>query len=116
MFPPFRISPHALRNSDSSAEADLGSQWYNSLSPSVRDKDLSRLALFSMHHKYFERDYLQVVEAGCELIRGQVKEQSEVIDLVLRAAVKCDVAVQRRPEVLALAQRWHEYVSVVFDT
>ncbi|POY75385.1 hypothetical protein BMF94_1542 [Rhodotorula taiwanensis] len=83
--------------------------WYNSLSPSARDKDLSRLALFSMHHKYFERDYLQVVEAGCELIRGQVKEQSEVIDLVLRAAVKCDVAVQRRPEVLALAQRWHEY-------
>ncbi|GAA5985439.1 hypothetical protein JCM10908_006974 [Rhodotorula pacifica] len=83
--------------------------WYNSLDPDSRSKDLSRLVLFSLHHKYYERQYLEVVNAGCELLAGEVKEQSEVIDLVLRAAAKCDLEVQRRAEVLSLARRWREF-------
>ncbi|KAG0666939.1 hypothetical protein C6P46_003649 [Rhodotorula mucilaginosa] len=65
--------------------------WYNSLDPTARAKDLARLVLYSLHGKYYERRFLEVVDAGCELIAGEVKEQSEVIDLVLRAAAKCDI-------------------------
>lgn len=86
-------------------------QWYNSLDPTARAKDLARLVLYSLHDKYYDRRFLEVVDAGCELIAGEVKEQSEVIDLVLRAAAKCDIEVQRRKQVLDLARRWREYVS-----
>ncbi|TKA53838.1 hypothetical protein B0A53_03628 [Rhodotorula sp. CCFEE 5036] len=87
--------------------------WYNSLDPTARAKDLARLVLYSLHGKYYERRFLEVVDAGCELIAGEVKEQSEVIDLVLRAAAKCDIEVQRRKQVLDLARRWREYASSV---
>ncbi|GAA5869451.1 hypothetical protein JCM3774_001456 [Rhodotorula dairenensis] len=83
--------------------------WYNSVDPDSGAKDLSRLVLYSLHHKYYERRYLEVVDAGCEVMTGDIKEQSEVIDLVLRSAVKCDVEVQRRKQVLDLARRWREY-------
>ena len=52
-------------------------QWYNSLDPTARAKDLARLVLYSLHGKYYERRFLEVVDAGCELIAGEVKEQSE---------------------------------------
>lgn len=83
--------------------------WYNTLDPTARAKDLARLVLYSLHDKYYEHRFLEVVDAGCELIAGEVKEQSEVIDLVLRAAAKCDLEVQRRKQVLDLARRWREY-------
>ncbi|BGP27750.1 hypothetical protein Rt10032_c13g5096 [Rhodotorula toruloides] len=84
--------------------------WYNDPVEVARSKGPARPALFVLHQQYFQRRFEDAVRGGLELLRDGVKEETEVIDLVMRAAVRC--GQERREDVLALARRWPEFPNL----
>lgn len=49
-----------------------------------------------------------MIKGGLELLSEGVKEETEVLDLVMRAALRC--GQETSGDVLALAKRWTEFV------
>lgn len=85
-------------------------QWFNDPALAARSKGPARPALFALHEQYFTGRYSEVVDGGLALLDGvgEGKEESELLDLVMRAARRCGRETDQR--VLALARRWTEYV------
>ncbi|GAA6059563.1 hypothetical protein JCM10212_000619 [Sporobolomyces blumeae] len=88
-------------------------RWFQDPVEIARMKDPTRPALFSLHHLYYSRQWLDAVENGLDLIEVGLKEESEVMDLVMRAWIKgegSDEAVKRKVhDVVRIAQRWREF-------
>ncbi|GAA5863662.1 hypothetical protein JCM8547_003685 [Rhodosporidiobolus lusitaniae] len=91
--------------------------WFNDPVLVARSKGPARPALFALHELYYRQQFREVVEGGFRLLeKGPGKEESEVRDVVLRAAVRCGVGKgegwERREEVRGLAARWREYPNL----
>ena len=52
-----------------------------------------------------------VVDRGLELLGPGIKEENEVLDLVMRAALRC--GKETDDAVLDLARRWREFVRAL---
>ncbi|GAA5896290.1 hypothetical protein JCM5296_002938 [Sporobolomyces johnsonii] len=81
--------------------------WFNDPLQSTRSKSAGRPALYALHGRYFRREWDEVVRGGLGLLEDGVKEEGEVRDLVMRAAVRAGREADGR--VRALARRWSEY-------
>ncbi|GAA5998806.1 uncharacterized protein JCM10292_005713 [Rhodotorula paludigena] len=86
--------------------------WFNDPALAARSKGPARPALFGLHEQYFSGRYNEVVDGGIALLDGvgEGKEESELLDLVMRAARRCGRETDQR--VLALARRWTEYPNL----
>ncbi|GAA5821659.1 hypothetical protein JCM3770_003608 [Rhodotorula araucariae] len=84
--------------------------WFNDPAQAARAKGAARPALFALHQAYFERRFDTVVDGGLALLDAAVKEETEVLDLVMRAALRC--GRQRHARVQALARRWREFPNL----
>ncbi|GAA6017718.1 hypothetical protein JCM10207_000474 [Rhodosporidiobolus poonsookiae] len=84
--------------------------WFNDPVQAARSKGPARPALFALHQRYFERQYSVVVDDGIKLMRGGVKEDQEVRDLVMRSALRCGRETQK--EVLEIAKQWREFPNL----
>ncbi|GAA5845208.1 hypothetical protein JCM9279_004802 [Rhodotorula babjevae] len=84
--------------------------WFNDPAQASRSKGAARPVLFALHQAYFEARFPVVVDDGLELLRMDVKEETEVLDLVLRSALRCGRETDE--PVLDLARRWREFPNL----
>ncbi|BGP43485.1 hypothetical protein JCM10449v2_007520 [Rhodotorula kratochvilovae] len=84
--------------------------WFNDPAQAARAKGAARPALSALHQAYFERRFAEAVDRGLELLQAGVKEETEVLDLVMRAALRC--GREREERVLGLARRWREFPNL----
>ncbi|BGP35462.1 hypothetical protein JCM10296v2_007300 [Rhodotorula toruloides] len=85
-------------------------QWFNDPIQVARSKGPARPALFALHQQYYLRRFEDVVHGGLELLQEGVKEETEVMDLVMRAALRC--GRETRVDVAELARRWTEFPNL----
>ncbi|GAA5930100.1 uncharacterized protein JCM15063_004717 [Sporobolomyces koalae] len=87
--------------------------WFNDPNQVSRMKDPTRPAMFSLHQLYFQQQYKRVINQGLPLLKAGVKDESELMDLIMRAWHKATLEVERSQtdEVVAVAKRWIEYAS-----
>ncbi|GAA5972893.1 hypothetical protein JCM11641_003990 [Rhodosporidiobolus odoratus] len=101
----------AARNAAKSYEAKIEEPgWFNDPVQATRSKGPARPVLFALHQQYFQREYEAVVQGGIKLLDGGLKEEQEVRDLVLRAALKG--GLERRTDVLDVAKRWRDFPNL----
>ncbi|BGO95722.1 hypothetical protein NBRC10512_007422 [Rhodotorula toruloides] len=84
--------------------------WFNDPDQVARSKGPARPALFALHQQYYLRRFGDVVHGGLDLLREGVKEETEVMDLVMRAALRC--GQEKREDVLGLARQWTEFPNL----
>lgn len=90
-----------------------GRQWYNDPAQAARAKGAARPALFALHQAYLEARFDDVVDAARKLLGQGVKEETEVLDLGMRAALRCGRG--RDDDVVQMAKRWKEWVRVLLS-
>ncbi|KPV73378.1 uncharacterized protein RHOBADRAFT_55130 [Rhodotorula graminis WP1] len=84
--------------------------WFNDPAEASRSKGAARPALYALHQAYFEARFEAVVDRGLELLGPGIKEENEVLDLVMRAALRC--GKETDDAVLDLARRWREFPNL----
>ncbi|GAA5917515.1 hypothetical protein JCM8208_006108 [Rhodotorula glutinis] len=84
--------------------------WFNDPAQASRSKGAARPALFALHQAYFEGRFPGIVDGGLELLHVGIKEETEVLDLVMRAALRC--GRETDDQVLRLARRWRDFPNL----
>lgn len=103
------------RYSLTGARTHPGPQWFNTPSTVSSAKNTFRCDLYALTQLYLQREYMQVMKKGFVMAKGEGRtivgtEDAEVLDLVMRSALRS--RMEPTEELVVLARRYIEHVSV----